>query len=194
MFVNRLSRLVVDPERFPDEREEMAAVGMGAVYTRTSGGEVLRSIGDEDTSELVRRYFDPYSVALADLIDERVEATGRAVLIDLHSYPQRALPYELHHEARRRAVCIGTDPLHTPAELAEAAQLAFAEVGAVAINEPFIGTYVPLRHYGTRLEVSSVMVEIRRDVYLRDGELRRDGFDSVVAGVLSLLRWTARAA
>ena len=32
LFVNQASRLVIDPERFPDEREELSAVGMGAVY------------------------------------------------------------------------------------------------------------------------------------------------------------------
>ena len=42
LFVNLLSRLVIDPERFPDERESMNEVGMGAVYTKTSAGKVLR--------------------------------------------------------------------------------------------------------------------------------------------------------
>src|SRR5271169_3454801 len=42
-----VSRLVCDVERFPsDEDEPMAARGMGAIYTRTSMGEVLRAEPD----------------------------------------------------------------------------------------------------------------------------------------------------
>ena len=43
VFVNRNSRLLVDPERFPDDREEMLEVGMGAVYLRTTDQRDLRA-------------------------------------------------------------------------------------------------------------------------------------------------------
>lgn len=33
-------------------------------------------------------------------------------------------------------------------------------------NAPFAGTYVPLKHYHHDARVSSVMLEIRRDVYM----------------------------
>lgn len=159
VFENLLSRLVVDPERLPDDREEMLAVGMGAVYTHTSTGAVLRS----PDPGLVPRFFDPYAQALADLVDARLAATGRAVLLDLHSYPVRALPYELHAADRRPQVCLGTDDAHTPAWLLHAARTAFAGL-EVGVNEPFRGTYVPLRHHGRDRRVSSLMVEVRRDV------------------------------
>jgi N-formylglutamate deformylase len=42
-----LSRLVCDVERFPlDENEPMVTRGMGAIYTRTSMGDVLRAPAD----------------------------------------------------------------------------------------------------------------------------------------------------
>ncbi len=168
-FVNALSRLVVDPERFTDPGlEEMDAVGMGAVYTATSDLRVLRDPDPAHRAQLLERYFHPYADALADLVDERLAAAGRALLIDVHSYPTLALPYERHPELARPQVCIGTDPDHTPGWLLDAALAAFAS-WELAVDEPFQGSYVPQRHYRTDLRVASVMVEIRRDVYLEPG-------------------------
>jgi N-formylglutamate amidohydrolase len=165
-FVNRASRLVVDPERFTDpELEEMAAIGMGAVYAATHDLARLREPDAAHEADLLDRFFHPYAEALADLVDRRLVACGRAVVIDVHSYPTGVLPYERHPDASRPPVCLGIDADHTPAWLEEAARAAFAGWD-LAINEPFAGTYVPTRHYGRDLRVSSLMVEIRRDQYL----------------------------
>ncbi|MFD4247637.1 N-formylglutamate amidohydrolase [Streptomyces sp. NPDC058525] len=166
-FVNRLSRLVVDPERFPDEREEMLAVGMGAVYTHTTHRERLRPEGF-DGRPLVDRYFHPYAEAVTRAVEDRLRAVGRAVIIDVHSYPTRPLPYELHADGGRPPICLGTDPFHTPAGLLAAAERAFAGFGGTGLDSPFAGTYVPLEHYGKDGRVEALMVEIRRDTYMSE--------------------------
>ncbi|MEU9234165.1 N-formylglutamate amidohydrolase [Streptomyces subrutilus] len=166
-FVNGLSRLVVDPERFPDEREEMLAVGMGAVYTRTTHRERLRPDGF-DGRPLIDRYFHPYADAMTRAVQARLDAVGRAVVIDVHSYPARPLPYELHGDGRRPPICLGTDPFHTPAGLLAAAEEAFAGFGGTGLDTPFAGTYVPLEYYGKDSRVEALMVEIRRDVYMSE--------------------------
>ncbi len=188
LFVNHLSRLVVDPERLPDEHEEMYDVGMGAVYTRTSAGLVLRDSDEHAERLLLKRFFTPYAEALADLIDERIAATGHAVLVDLHSYPAHALPYELHQDARRPPVCLGVDVDHTPAALRVRAFRACSVIGQVVVNEPFAGSYIPLRHFGRDNRVTSVMVELRRDTYMRDdGSMDPKGarrISDALAGIL----------
>ncbi|WP_327592418.1 N-formylglutamate amidohydrolase [Streptomyces chartreusis] len=166
-FVNRLARLVVDPERFPDEREEMLAVGMGAVYTRTTHLAELRA-ADSDPEPLIERYFRPYARAMTDAVAGRLAATGRAVIIDVHSYPAERLPYELHGEGPRPPICLGTDSFHPPAKLLAAAREAFAECGEIGLDSPFSGAYVPLDFYGTEPRVSALMVEIRRDTYMAE--------------------------
>jgi hypothetical protein len=44
----------------------------------------------------------------------------------------------------------------------------FAPLGTVGLDSPFAGTYVPLAHHGSDERVLSLMVELRRDVYLTE--------------------------
>lgn len=186
-FSNRLSRLVVDPERFPDDREELRAVGMGAVYLRTSHGETLRTDDPDHTEELLALHYRPYANAMSDLVDARLDATGDVVVIDVHSYPSRALPYELH-TGNRPAVCLGVDSFHTPDRLRDLASAAFSAVGDLDVNTPFAGAYVPHKHYRRTTSVTALMIEIRRDVYLSEpGGAAHDGIDLVVAALTGLV-------
>lgn len=187
-FVNLRSRLVVDPERFPDEREELLTRGMGAVYTRTSHGERLRADDAAHVEALLAAYYRPYAAAMTSTVDARLAATGRAVVIDVHSYPSRSLPYELHADRPRPAVCLGTDPFHTPPGLLAAARDAFSAAGTVAENAPFGGCYVPLKHYRRDPAVTAIMVEIRRDTYMAEpGGPYTAGLDALAAALARLI-------
>ncbi|MEV4351128.1 N-formylglutamate amidohydrolase [Actinoplanes sp. NPDC049596] len=160
VFQNRWSRLVVDPERFPDEREEMLAAGMGAVYTHGYAGRRLRSSDPERDARLIREHFEPYAAGMTRLVGERLAAIGRVVIVDVHSYPVHALPYELHGDGPRPPICLGTDTFHTPAALIDRAKAAFPDM---SLDSPFAGCYVPLKYYGVDPAVEAVMIEIRRD-------------------------------
>jgi N-formylglutamate deformylase len=166
IFTNLLSRLVIDPERFPDDREEMEQVGMGAVYTQTSDGSPLRELNQEKRSHLITQYFEPYAAAFTELVQQRVQTQGRVTIVDVHSYATKPLPYELHATGPRPAICLGTDNFHTSPGLVVQAQRTFQDLGEVGLDSPFVGTYVPLAHYGTDSRVQSIMIEIRRDLYM----------------------------
>jgi N-formylglutamate deformylase len=188
VVVNPVSRFVVDPERFPDEREEMAAVGMAAVYTRGTRGQRIRADDPDHRDALLAAYYTPWADAVADLVDARLAATGRAMLLDVHSYPSTPLPYELHADGPRPAVCLGTDPVHTPPDLVDAARAAFAPVGTVGLDTPFRGAYVPSRHYGVDRRVHALMLELRRDGHLVEpaGPLTA-GLDVTAAALAALV-------
>jgi N-formylglutamate deformylase len=190
VVVNRLSRLVVDPERLPDHQEPMAAIGMGAVYLATAHLGTLRAPDPVRDADLRQRYFDPYAAAVAALVGEVLDDAGEATILDVHSYPSVALPYERAPIEPRPGVCLGTDPVHTPDTLVDAARSAFDGVaGGVDLDTPFAGTYVPLDHFGTNVAVRSLMLEIRRDLYMDEQTLAlHDGADDVVDRLAALVR------
>ena len=157
-----MSRLVFDPERFPDG-DTMEAVGMGLVYTRRADGTPLRSNLTSERVAWYRAQHQAYTESLERVVDAAIERFGTAVILDLHSYPKDPLGYE-DPSRPRPEVCIGTDSSHTPTWLLETAESTLSDRFEVSVDSPFAGAYVPGRFYRTGPMVHSVMLEFRRDV------------------------------
>ncbi|MDM0113941.1 N-formylglutamate amidohydrolase [Variovorax sp. J22R133] len=168
-----VSRLVVDVERFAsDDDEPMAARGMGAVYTLTSGlAPLRRELSSDEREALMQAYYFPHHVRLEAAVAASVERHGRCLVLGAHSFPDRPLPYErAAADAERPDICIGTDSFHTSEALARAFVTAFRRAGwRVAVNEPFAGALVPSDRFGRDRRVAAVMVEINRRLYLKAG-------------------------
>lgn len=187
IFINRYSRLVIDPERFPDDREIMNKVGMGAVYRKTSTGKDLRPADFRHENPLLDLYFYPYAIALETLVSDRLEVLGGATIIDVHSYRPEQHQNAVNHGQRRPAICIGTDEFHTSKYLIESAEQSFSIVGDTFTNEPYSGTYVPLKFYGIEPRVQSIMMETRADTFVGANLELHEGASRVIDGLTDLI-------
>ncbi len=164
-----VSRPVIDPERFADHaREPMAAKGDGVVYEKTADLEPLRNKpGAEERKALIDRYYRPHHRRLTLAVEQALTLFRCALIIDCHSFPSLPLPYEDDQDPDRPEICIGTDSYHTPGRLAAEAAAIFEKAGfRVALNRPFSGTIVPMKHYRREPAVSSIMIELNRGLYM----------------------------
>lgn len=187
-----VSRLVVDPERLlDDELEPMSTVGMGAIYTRTSQGRVLRSPPSAgDRAALLDRFYHSHHRAVGQRVDQALREHGCCLVLDGHSFPSVSLPCHRYQGQATPDICIGTDAFHTPSWLGDAAVTSFQAAGyTVRLNWPFAGTFVPAEHYQRTSMVYALMVEINRRCYLDESRSTKlSGFDQVAATVANTLR------
>ena len=163
------SRLILDPERFIDDADEvLASRGMGVIYTHTTSGGILRETpSPADREALIGDYYTPHHIRLTSAVDQALVAHDGCLVIDCHSFPSVPLPYELDQTMDRPTICLGTDSFHTPAWLLENAADAFEACGMrVAINRPFSGVLVPNKHFGQDPRVLACMVEVNRAAYM----------------------------
>lgn len=183
-----VSRLVLDVERFTEDyREPMSNVGMGVLYEKTSDGRPLRrKLSSEERRSLLDKWHFPHHRRLTDAVNRALERFEKALIIDIHSYPLVPLGYELSKEAHKPQICIGTDEYHTSPLQAQTALNIFRDYGfETAMNTPFSGTIVPAAHYRKDPRVSSIMIEIRRDLYMDEGTCKRGMNFSEMLGKLN---------
>jgi N-formylglutamate deformylase len=193
-----LSRSVCDVERFPsDENEPMAARGMGVTYTRTSMGGVLRAQPDPaDRQKCLDRWYWPHHSKLEHLVKDVAERSGVCLIVDCHSFPSVALPYERDQASSRADICIGTDSFHTPRAVRDAIVAAAEADGySVAVDAPFSGALVPLSSYRKDHRILSVMIEVNRRLYMEeDSGKKKHGLGKVCATLGRLVMAAAEAA
>ena len=174
----RVSRLVVDVERFADDdREPCSRVGMGATYLRTCDGRPLRRLTPVRREQLMRAYYWPHHAALEAVATVRLARFGRCVILDAHSYPTGPLPTQVPF-GRSPEIGIGTEGIHTSSELRRWSEAFFRARGFdVGFDTPFSGAMVPGFCFGRDPRVQSLMIEVRRDLYMDEatGE-RHEGF------------------
>jgi N-formylglutamate deformylase len=166
-----ISRLIVDPERFLDDADEvMTKFGMGVIYTNTSNGKILRKKpSGAERKSLIREYYLPHHDLVANAVRKELEKNGRALIIDCHSFPSSPLPYELDKNPNRPDICIGTDVFHTPLPLCQAAAEESLKQGfKYSVNQPFSGALVPSEFYRNNKNVYSIMIELNRKLYMNE--------------------------
>jgi N-formylglutamate deformylase len=181
-IISKISRIVVDTERFEDDKNEpMSKVGMGALYTKNGAGESIRNINEERKNLLINEVYQPYNLAWAELAKECLSKFGQCLILDCHSFPSEPRPYEPDQSKDRPDICLGTDEFHTPENLKTVFLENFKNEGfSVKYDSPFAGTFVPKEYFYKNALVSSIMIEINRKLYMdEENLLRNDNFDDL---------------
>lgn len=161
LIKSNVSRMIVDMERFDDEREEMNKIGHGVICTTSADG-ITDIYTDEIPEHIIdrrKKLYRIYSDAVTFLVEQLRKEYGHCLIIDLHSYDQEPAEYELHKNERRPKICVGTN--RKSDETVLTAKLdRYSDI--VGFNEPFSGSYIPEIFIDDKY-VTSVMIEMRKD-------------------------------
>jgi len=139
------------------------------VYHLTSNlAPLRRSLPPTEREALMRDYYRPHHARLEQIVTTTLARHGRCLIIDCHSFPSMALPYEHRRKDELRPeICIGTDSFHTHPALAQNFVRTFqAEAFHVALDTPFAGAMVPASRYRKDPNVNAIMVEVNRSLYM----------------------------
>ncbi|MDF5691598.1 N-formylglutamate amidohydrolase [Aquirufa aurantiipilula] len=165
------SRIFCDPERYRDDaREMMAEKGMGVLYEKSDVGKLMRQVTEDYREKVLQTYYDPHHARLTQAVTEQLEAYGKVLIIDCHSYPSIPMIRDVSQRPDRPDFNIGTDEYHTPQHFIDLSVNYFESKGySLGIDWPYPGTLVPKVYSDEKNpNVQSIMLEINRALYLQE--------------------------
>ena len=178
------SRVFCDVERFADDKDEpMSKFGMGALYELTDTGILLRKLTPSERERILKEYYWPHHQLLAETVQLQLANHSTATILDCHSFTNLPFIRDQNKAPNRPDFNIGTDSYHTPKVLVEFSSDFFKDRGfTVGIDWPYNGSMVPSKYYRTDKRVQSIMLEVNRSLYLREGTNEKSqGYEGVKA-------------
>jgi N-formylglutamate amidohydrolase len=171
-LVTPFSRIFCDVERFTDDLEELFKVGRGFFYTHNDAGEILREETSDIKKVVFEKYYKNHHQIFEQMVQETLDVNGFVTIIDCHSFSNIPFKTDLDQSLNRPDICIGTDDFHTPYWLKNTLVRSFEKFGFnCKVNSPYSGSIVPQKFYKNNKMVSSVMIEINRNLYMKGDEI-----------------------
>ena len=140
---------------------------MGMCYTYLDIGKLMREVNPELRMKIKSDYYDVHHKSLELLTTDMLTKFGKAIIIDCHSFEDTPNQRDLNKEMPRPDFCIGTDGYHTPEGITERIKDYLNKQGyKVMINKPYSGTLIPLKYYRQEKNVTGIMIEVNRKLYM----------------------------
>ena len=170
-IIFKYSRIFCDPERFSDDSQEpMAKVGMGVLYEKTDDNQIMRIISSDLRDRILSEYYFKHHYNLNNAVKNQLKLHNKALILDCHSFPDIPLKRSANKTVPRPDFNIGTDSFHTPKQLIDISIVFFKERNfTLGVDYPFSGSIVPMKYYKKNKNVESIMLEINRKLYLKEG-------------------------
>jgi len=164
-LVFKVSRFVVDVERFPDDQEAMLKMGQGICYTKGTRNNDIEVI---DKEKLIETYYKTHHEKLNKLVARTLCFFPIVVVVDCHSFPP---------EHNSPDFCIGFNKDVSNEFLKEIYKIEklLTDLNfTVSLNTPYKGAIIPT-NYVNDARVESVMIEVNKDLYIKN----RKEFDEI---------------
>lgn len=206
LLAAEVSRVYIDPNRARDDIDPdllaepwpgplapsvASRRGVGLIWTRAGPGLPLydRKLSVAEVEARIARYWEPYHDAIAERLAAMREEAGAAYHLSCHSMWSRGPDNAPDPGAERPDFVLG-DRDGTTCEPAFTRAVAEALEGmgySVAVNHPFRGAELVLRHGAPARKIHSLQIEINRGLYIDEETLApHAGFAALEASLTRL--------
>jgi len=145
------------------------------LYTHGDDGSIFRIITDEIRKTIVDNYYHPHHQALTNEVDHKLKLYGQAKIVDCHSFPNFPFTRDVNQTLPRPDFNIGIHHFHTPEKWILESKIFFENKGYSLGNDwPYAGTIVPMKHFTINKNVHSIMLEVNRDLYLKENSIEKN--------------------